>query len=172
WDTNLMTFYYDGNSQGAANIQNNINNTGAFHNHFFILLNMAVGGSWPGNPDGTTVFPANYNVDYVRVSQQGAATATPTAAPTATPTTSGGGGGGITSGSFYTVVNKNSGKCMDAAAAATANGTVVQQYTCNSSAAQNWQFVATDSGYFKILTQNNTAQGVDVTGGTSATADG
>ena len=36
----------------------------------FILLNVAVGGNWPGNPDGTTVFPQQMLVDYVRVYQQ------------------------------------------------------------------------------------------------------
>ena len=34
---------------------------------FFILLNVAVGGDWPGNPDQTTVFPQTMQVDYVRV---------------------------------------------------------------------------------------------------------
>ena len=34
---------------------------------FFLLLNVAVGGSWPGSPDGTTVFPQVMLVDYVRV---------------------------------------------------------------------------------------------------------
>jgi beta-glucanase (GH16 family) len=33
----------------------------------FILLNLAVGGSWPGNVDGTTVFPGDMQVDYVRI---------------------------------------------------------------------------------------------------------
>ena len=33
----------------------------------FIILNLAIGGSWPGNPDGTTVFPADMQVDYVRL---------------------------------------------------------------------------------------------------------
>ncbi len=33
----------------------------------FILLNLAVGGLWPGYPDATTVFPQEYRVDYVRV---------------------------------------------------------------------------------------------------------
>lgn len=33
----------------------------------FILLNLAVGGSWPGNPDNTTVFPSSMLVDYVRI---------------------------------------------------------------------------------------------------------
>jgi beta-glucanase (GH16 family) len=33
----------------------------------YILLNLAVGGSWPGAPDATSVFPADMKVDYVRV---------------------------------------------------------------------------------------------------------
>ena len=38
-----------------------------FHNDFFIILNLAVGGNWPGIPDETTVFPQTLEVDYVRV---------------------------------------------------------------------------------------------------------
>ena len=33
----------------------------------FILLNVAVGGGWPGNPDSSTIFPQTMLVDYVRV---------------------------------------------------------------------------------------------------------
>jgi beta-glucanase (GH16 family) len=33
----------------------------------FLILNVAVGGNWPGDPDGTTVFPQRMTVDYVRV---------------------------------------------------------------------------------------------------------
>jgi beta-glucanase (GH16 family) len=33
---------------------------------FFLLLNVAVGGGWPGNPDASTVFPQTMLVDYVR----------------------------------------------------------------------------------------------------------
>jgi beta-glucanase (GH16 family) len=33
----------------------------------YIILNLAIGGSWPGSPDGSTVFPAKMLVDYVRV---------------------------------------------------------------------------------------------------------
>ena len=36
----------------------------------FSLLNLAVGGNWPGNPDATTVFPADMQVDYVRIYTQ------------------------------------------------------------------------------------------------------
>jgi beta-glucanase (GH16 family) len=33
----------------------------------FVILNLAVGGNWPGSPDGTTIFPSEMLVDYVRV---------------------------------------------------------------------------------------------------------
>lgn len=33
----------------------------------FILLNLAVGGAWPGSPNATTPFPAEMLVDYVRI---------------------------------------------------------------------------------------------------------
>jgi hypothetical protein len=67
-----------------------------------------------------------------------------------------------------TVVNKGSGKCVDARSGATANGTAVQQYTCNSSTAQQWQLQATDSGYYRVNNGNNTAQALDVTGVSTA----
>ena len=38
-----------------------------FDHDFFIIINVAVGGSWPGNPDSTSVFPQQMKVDYVRV---------------------------------------------------------------------------------------------------------
>jgi beta-glucanase (GH16 family) len=41
-----------------------------FDHPFFIILNLAVGGSWPGFADDTTVFPQQLKVDYVRVYQK------------------------------------------------------------------------------------------------------
>ncbi len=38
-----------------------------FDHPFFILLNLAVGGGWPGPPTASTIFPATMLVDYVRV---------------------------------------------------------------------------------------------------------
>jgi beta-glucanase (GH16 family) len=38
-----------------------------FDRPFFLLLNVAVGGSWPGDPDGSSTFPQQMLVDYVRV---------------------------------------------------------------------------------------------------------
>ncbi len=41
-----------------------------FHQEFFFIFNVAVGGNWPGNPDETTTFPQQMKVDYVRVFQE------------------------------------------------------------------------------------------------------
>lgn len=40
-----------------------------FHEEFFFLFNIAVGGNWPGNPNESTVFPQQMKVDYIRVFQ-------------------------------------------------------------------------------------------------------
>ncbi|MHA6759990.1 RICIN domain-containing protein [Streptacidiphilus sp. PAMC 29251] len=74
----------------------------------------------------------------------------------------------VVSGTSYTVVNSNSGKCVDARAAATANATAVQQYTCNATAAQNWVFTATSGGYFQVGSAPSPAQVWDVTGVSTA----
>jgi beta-glucanase (GH16 family) len=69
WDVNSIRWYLDGNKYWEGSIANNINSTDEFHVPFFILLNFAVGGNWPGNPDATTPFPDTMYVDYVRVYQ-------------------------------------------------------------------------------------------------------
>ncbi|GAA2493771.1 ThuA domain-containing protein [Winogradskya humida] len=64
---------------------------------------------------------------------------------------------------WYPVVNKNSAKCLDARAAGTTNGTAIQQYACNASNAQQYQFAPTSSGYVRINNRGNSAQALDVT---------
>jgi hypothetical protein len=44
-------------------------NAYSFNKDFFFIFNIAVGGNWPGAPDGTTVFPQRMMVDYIRVFQ-------------------------------------------------------------------------------------------------------
>ena len=48
-------------------------NTGSvnepFHKPFFFILNIAVGGNWPGSPNNETQFPQKMYVDYIRVFQ-------------------------------------------------------------------------------------------------------
>jgi Ricin-type beta-trefoil lectin domain len=64
---------------------------------------------------------------------------------------------------WTTVVNKTSGKCVDARAASAANGTAVQQYACNGTVAQQWQFQATSNGNVRVNSQVNAAASWDVT---------
>ncbi|MEV5169553.1 RICIN domain-containing protein [Streptomyces flaveolus] len=63
---------------------------------------------------------------------------------------------------FATVVNAASGRCLDAKAAATANGTAVQQYACNGTTAQQWSFTDAGGGYVRINNRNDTNQVADV----------
>ena len=75
----------------------------------------------------------------------------------------------VTPSTWYTLVSNNSGKCVDAAGASTANGTVVQQYTCNGSGAQQWEFLpATDSGYYTIVNSGGAQPAIDVVGPSTA----
>jgi len=41
-----------------------------FNDPSFFIFNVAVGGNWPGSPDGSTVFPQHMVVDYIRVFQE------------------------------------------------------------------------------------------------------
>ena len=50
-------------------IKDGTGNTGAFHNKFFFILNVAVGGNWPGFDVDPNQFPNEMLVDYIRVYQ-------------------------------------------------------------------------------------------------------
>ena len=95
----------------------------------------------------------------------GAGTVPPSSSPT--PTAS---AGPISPGTWYSVVNKNSAKCVDARAAASANGTPVQQYACNGTTAQQYQFQPTSGGYVRVDSRLNSAQVLDVTNVSTADA--
>jgi beta-glucanase (GH16 family) len=67
WEPGEIRWYVDGRqyfSRNASDLP-----AGArwvFDRDHFLLLNVAVGGDWPGNPDATTTFPQEMKVDYVR----------------------------------------------------------------------------------------------------------
>ena len=68
WEAAAIRWYVDGTLyQTRTTADLPAGQHWAFDHPFFILLNVAVGGSWPGSPDGTTVFPQTMLVDYVRV---------------------------------------------------------------------------------------------------------
>jgi beta-glucanase (GH16 family) len=68
WEPNTIRFYVDSNlyaTRTPADLPKGA--TWVYAHNFFIILNVAVGGGWPGYPDGTSVFPQTMLVDYVRV---------------------------------------------------------------------------------------------------------
>ncbi|MGH3373903.1 MAG: RICIN domain-containing protein [Actinoallomurus sp.] len=74
----------------------------------------------------------------------------------------------VSQSSWFTVVNAGNGKCVDARAAGTTNGTAIQQYTCNSSTAQQFQFQYVDGPYLRVNNRNNAAESLDVTNRSTA----
>lgn len=83
WTTNQFKWYVDSTLYFTATPASLPGGgTWVFTNAQYILLNLAVGGNWPGNPDGTTVFPQQMLVDYVRVYSPVSVPPTVPAAPT------------------------------------------------------------------------------------------
>src|SRR5262249_32842437 len=74
----------------------------------------------------------------------------------------------------YNVVNQGNNKCVDDRDFGTANGSVVQQWTCNTGGQfnQEWQFIPTDSGFYRVMVRTASFLGWDVTGGPGATGNG
>ena len=73
WSADSIEFLFDGHSYLKATPASiPAGKKWAFDHPFFLLLNVAVGGDWPGSPDSTTVFPQEMVVDYVRVYQPAA----------------------------------------------------------------------------------------------------
>ena len=112
WAPDSITWSVDGNVYQRRTPADLGGKQWVFNKPYFLILNLAVGGYWPGDPDGSTVFPQQLVVDHVSV------------------TTGDAPAGGAIRGL--------AGKCVDVAGADTANGTPVQLYDCNGTAAQNW----------------------------------
>ena len=68
WEPGVVRFYVDNNNY-ATFTQADWPEGGrwVFDHPFFSILNVAVGGDWPKNPDATSQFPQQMLVDYVRV---------------------------------------------------------------------------------------------------------
>lgn len=68
WSANEIHWYVDGAEYASVGQQALPSGTKWVFDHpFFIILNFAVGGRWPGSPDSSTTFPQMMTVDYVRV---------------------------------------------------------------------------------------------------------
>lgn len=68
WDEKYIAMYVDGFKYHEILIQNDAGGTGAFHKPFYFLLNVAVGGNWPGFYIDDSQFPNEMLVDYIRIS--------------------------------------------------------------------------------------------------------
>lgn len=68
WDKDKIKWYIDYNKFFEVSTKE-VGSSYPFNNPFFFILNIAVGGNWPGDPDATTVFPQQMHIDYVRVFQ-------------------------------------------------------------------------------------------------------
>jgi beta-glucanase (GH16 family) len=144
WSPNMVQFYVD----NPANIffVRTTNDVPAgfswdFNHPFFLLLNLAVGGtgSWPGPPDTTTPSPAVMLVDYVRVYTASAMTALTMTAPSMSVTAGQSASSTITlnsaagSGRVYLSCSTNAAK----AAGAISSSDPLDQFTVDFSSASN-----------------------------------
>ena len=78
WEAKAIRFYVDDHLYATRTPADLPQGTKWVYDHpFFMLLNVAVGGGWPGNPDATSVFPQTMLVDYVRVYKRSGRAAKP-----------------------------------------------------------------------------------------------
>lgn len=133
WSPNLIIWYVDGVEYGRKTPADLGGDRWVFDHPFFMIMNLAVGGYWPGYPDASTTFPQTLTVDYVRVYAQPSGNPPPPSPSSPPPSGDAGTIRGI------------GGKCVDVAAAGTANGTAVQLYDCNGTPAQRWTWAGDGS---------------------------
>ncbi|MFD0560139.1 beta-glucanase (GH16 family) [Stackebrandtia endophytica] len=138
WAPGSLTWYVDGNQFFHLTPGGVGGNQWVFDHPFFMILNLAVGGEWPGYPDGSTQFPQTMVIDYIRVNALD-------------------GDGGGNAGQIVGV----GGRCVDVAWGDSADGTQVQLANCSGNVAQNWNFAS--DGTVRAL-----GKCLDVSGGSTA----
>ena len=121
WSPNLIVWFVDGSEYFRVTPASLGGDQWVFDHAFFMILNVAVGGYWPGYPDGSTQFPQTMLVDYVRVSAWTDGGTTP---PPAT-------GGTALRSNF-------SNRCIDIPGGNAVDGARLQLWDCNGSGAQKW----------------------------------
>jgi beta-glucanase (GH16 family) len=125
WAPDSVTWYLDGIQYSHKTKDDTRGNPWVFDDKFFILLNLAVGGYWPGAPDSSTQFPQTLLVDYVRVYEL-AASSVPTPEP------------------VYRIQGF-AGKCIDVDGRAATEGAQLQLWDCDTSASEQWTFASDGS---------------------------
>ena len=120
WGPDSITWYIDGIAY-SHKTKASVPGPWAFDHNFFLLLNLAVGGTWPGAPDPDTALPQTMLVDYVRVYDLAPASAPPAAAPSVR-------------------IQGYAGKCIDVAGRQAIDGSPLQLWDCDTAASEQWTF--------------------------------
>ncbi|MEV7661354.1 family 16 glycosylhydrolase [Paenarthrobacter sp. NPDC089316] len=128
WGPESITWYVDGIPYSRKSPAS-VSGTWAFDHDFFLLLNLAVGGNWPGAPDPGTVFPQSLLVDYVRVYELAAAPSPPAMAASVR-------------------IQGYAGKCIDVAGRQALDGSQLQLWDCDTASSEQWTFAG---GTFRSL---------------------
>jgi beta-glucanase (GH16 family) len=81
WSAEAIVWYVDGVERFRYSDASNITSEPSY-----VLLNLAVGGNWPGSPDATTPFPSDYLVDYLRIWNRAGTGTADTVSPSVTIT--------------------------------------------------------------------------------------
>ena len=125
WSPNSIVWSVDGHTYQTRTPADVHGNKWVYDHPFFIIMNLAVGGNWPGSPNASTAFPQSMTIDYVRVSTSGS--------------NSGSNGGNGNGGTSHTGAIKGIGSmCVDVAGASSADSTPIQLHNCNGVDAQKW----------------------------------
>lgn len=152
WTPSLITWFIDGVQYNQFNIANGAGNTQAFQKSFFILLNLAVGGNYPGNNIDNSQFPAQMLVDYVRVYQDAGAT-----------------NAGNSDQPYFMLVSNATGKCADLIGGNGADGAVVNEYTYDYNGPnQRWALLPTEAGNHFRIQAWDTGKCLSVSGNSTA----
>ncbi|MBQ0823488.1 family 16 glycosylhydrolase [Microvirga sp. HBU67558] len=108
WTADAITFYLDGTAVYS------MQTPAGMSEPMYLLAGLAVGGNWPGAPDETTRFPAEFKIDYIRAWSLD----TPSSIPTTTPSLKG------TSGADLLVGDANANALNDIVFAYSGNDTL------------------------------------------------
>jgi len=143
WTPTSITWSVDGVNFATKTPSDASGNRWVFNQPFFFILNLAVGGQWPGYPDGSSVFPQTMVVDYVRAYSSDS------------------------SNISNRIISQVGGRCLDVAGANNANGTPIQVVACNGNAAQSWTINSADQtiralGKCLSVSGSSTANGASV----------
>jgi hypothetical protein len=141
WTPGQIAFSVDGQTYARHTPAETNGSPWVFNRPFVLILNLAIGGNWPGPPDAATAFPQQMVVDYVHVfdspdgatapSTSTAVSRSPDSQPTSTPSPA---PGGSSSGAILGYW----GQCVDVDPAARGNGSQVQLRGCNRTDGQQW----------------------------------